>query len=300
MRVKAGVTNYYVYRLGLLYEADDSINTKTYHYDYRGSTVALTDGSGNVMDRIEYSPYGTTTYRSGTTDTPFLFNGFYGIQSDANGLLYMRARYYNPYLCRFINPDPIGFAGGLNWYAYVGNNPVDYVDPLGLLTAVVVGGPGPANQNNPSGSPNFFGHVSIATTGNGVYSFGTRPEDLGGSFTDYLKWQATYRDSTVYVLNTNPDQEKAINDYLESQKENPIELYPDNCANRVINALGAGGIVLTQPSLVAPIGMPIAERISNFPDAIGSALGAMGPLTIRVPKGSTLPPNFLIGFNPLK
>jgi len=56
MRVKAGVTNYYVYGLGLLYEADDSINTKTYHYDFRGSTVALTDGSGYVMDRIEYSP----------------------------------------------------------------------------------------------------------------------------------------------------------------------------------------------------------------------------------------------------
>ena len=87
MRVKSGVTNYYVYGTGLLYEADDSMNTKTYHYDYRGSTVALTDGSGYVMDSIEYSAYGTTTYRSSTTDTPFLYNGFYRIQTDANGLL---------------------------------------------------------------------------------------------------------------------------------------------------------------------------------------------------------------------
>ena len=41
--------------------------------------------------------------RTGNTDTPFLFNGRYGVQTDANGLLYMRARYYNPYLCRFID-----------------------------------------------------------------------------------------------------------------------------------------------------------------------------------------------------
>ena len=52
----------------------------------------------HVTDRIEYSAYGLTTHRKGTTDTPFLFNGRYGVQTDINGLLYMRARYYNPYL----------------------------------------------------------------------------------------------------------------------------------------------------------------------------------------------------------
>ncbi|MCS7338576.1 MAG: RHS repeat-associated core domain-containing protein, partial [Verrucomicrobiae bacterium] len=72
------------------------------------------------------------TYRIGSTDTPFLFNGRYGVQTDPNGLLYMRARYYNPYICRFINPDPIGFSGGLNWYAYADGNPVNYQDPFGL------------------------------------------------------------------------------------------------------------------------------------------------------------------------
>lgn len=132
IRVKNGVTNYYVYGLGLLYEAYDDGSTRTYHYDYRGSTVAITDGSGNVTDRIEYSAYGSLTYRSGTTDTPFLYNGRYGVQTDANGLLYMRARYYNPYLCRFLNPDPVGFAGGLNFYAYADGNPISLIDPFGL------------------------------------------------------------------------------------------------------------------------------------------------------------------------
>ncbi len=56
--------------------------------------------------------------------------------TDPNGLLYMRARYYNPYLCRFLNPDPSGFAGGLNFYAYANGNPVSYIDPFGLWAGV--------------------------------------------------------------------------------------------------------------------------------------------------------------------
>jgi RHS repeat-associated protein len=135
MRIKNGVTNYYVYGMGLLYEVTEKAsgtNVLTYHYDYRGSTIALTDTNGNITDRIEYSLYATTTYRTGTNDTPFLFNGRYGVMSDPNGLLYMRSRYYNPYLCRFLNADPSGFAGGLNFYAYAGGNPVSYLDPFGL------------------------------------------------------------------------------------------------------------------------------------------------------------------------
>lgn len=135
MRIKNGVTIYYVYGPGLLYQVTETAtttNTLTYHYDFRGSTIALTDNNGNVTDRIEYSAYGLPTYRAGSNDTPFLFNGRYGVQTDPNGLLYMRARYYNPYLCRFLNPDPLGFGGGLNFYAYANGNPVSYLDPFGL------------------------------------------------------------------------------------------------------------------------------------------------------------------------
>jgi hypothetical protein len=79
IRAKAdGSQTLYVYGLGLLYEVNlDSVgtefNTRTYHYDYRGSTVALTDGNGMPTDRVEYSAYGMVTYRAGTTDTPFLY-----------------------------------------------------------------------------------------------------------------------------------------------------------------------------------------------------------------------------------
>ena len=149
VRTKAdGSKTFYVYGMGLLYEVDEAENTKTYHYDYRGSTVALSEDDGiSISDRIEYSPYGTITFRSGTTGTPFLYNGKLGVMTDSNGLLYMRARYYNPFLRRFVNPDPIGFAGGTNWYAYANNNPVTFTDPsgncpscVGAVSSVIIGG----------------------------------------------------------------------------------------------------------------------------------------------------------------
>jgi hypothetical protein len=52
--------------------------------------------------------------------------------TDSTGLVYMRARFYNPRVMRFLNADPIGFAGGMNWYSFVGNNPLGFVDPWGL------------------------------------------------------------------------------------------------------------------------------------------------------------------------
>jgi RHS repeat-associated protein len=79
-----------------------------------------------------YGPFGTLVVRTGTTSTPYLYGGMFGVETDPNGLLYMRARYYHPLLRRFVSPDPIGFAGGLNWYVYAGNNPYQFGDPTGL------------------------------------------------------------------------------------------------------------------------------------------------------------------------
>ncbi|MFD2256890.1 RHS repeat-associated core domain-containing protein [Luteolibacter algae] len=124
--------NYYVYGLGLLYEVDEADNTKTHHYDQVGSTIARTDDTGKVIGKAEYSAYGLCFWKHGDMDTPFLYNGQAGVQTDANGLLNMRARYYSPYLMRFLNSDPIGFSGGANWFAYADGNPISLNDPFGL------------------------------------------------------------------------------------------------------------------------------------------------------------------------
>ena len=65
-----------------------------------------------------------------------MYNGRDGVVTDANGLLYMRARYYSPILMRFVNADivagDISNAITLNRYAYANGNPVSNVDPFGL------------------------------------------------------------------------------------------------------------------------------------------------------------------------
>ena len=118
-----GAKTYYVYGVGLLYEVDEAENTKTYHFDQVGSTIARTNDTGAVIGTAEYSAYGLIIQQTGNMDTPFLYNGKYGVQTDPNGLLNMRARYYSPYLMRFLNADPIGFSGSSNWFAYGVGNP---------------------------------------------------------------------------------------------------------------------------------------------------------------------------------
>jgi RHS repeat-associated protein len=157
-----GTVTRYVWGLGLLYEVADGDTqpSKTYHYDRRGSTVALTNSDGRtVTDRWAYGPYGERFNHSGTSDTPFQFNGFFGVQTDASGLLYMNARYYNVETRRFINADPLGFGAGSNFYAFADGDPFSLVDPFGLATKMEAGGRSFLNAM-------FEPYVSAATTMN--------------------------------------------------------------------------------------------------------------------------------------
>ncbi len=130
-----GVVTKYVYGLGLI--GEEASNTfRTYHFDFRGSTVAVTDASGNLTDTFAYDTYGKCIARTGTSDIIFGYNGRDGVVTDDNGLIYMRARYYSPDMRRFINADiiagKISNAVTLNRYAYANGNPVSNVDPFGL------------------------------------------------------------------------------------------------------------------------------------------------------------------------
>jgi RHS repeat-associated protein len=112
---------------------DNKIRQKTgntlYYFsqDHLGSTTALTDSKGALVEREAYDAYGNST---GSAKTRY---GFTGRERDAvTGLMYYRARWYDPQLGRFISEDPIGLAGGINQFAYVGNDPQNRKDPSGL------------------------------------------------------------------------------------------------------------------------------------------------------------------------
>lgn len=134
----------YVYGVGLISRQGQSGTMSVYHYDSRGSTIALTDPSGTITDRYAYDPYGHGAGREGNTPNPFTYNGRDGVMDDGNGLYYMRARYYESRLMRFIQKDAAVSGNmmhppSLNRYAYVMGNPVQFVDPGGEILPILIG-----------------------------------------------------------------------------------------------------------------------------------------------------------------
>jgi RHS repeat-associated protein len=102
--------------------------TQYFLTDHQGSTRALADGSGAVVASYSYDTFG-----NGFSGSLTRF-GYTGREHDADtGLMYYRARWYDPGQGRFVSEDPLGFGGGLNWYGYVGNDPLNWIDPVGLF-----------------------------------------------------------------------------------------------------------------------------------------------------------------------
>jgi len=102
------------------------------HYDGLGSVVALSDAAGDTVQLYEYSVYGQVAASDPNHPNPFLFTGR-RFDTDT-GLYYYRARYYNPYIGRFLQTDPLEHGVGMNFYTYCANDPVGHVDPSGSIS----------------------------------------------------------------------------------------------------------------------------------------------------------------------
>ena len=127
------IERWYAYGLGptaVLNQMNVAAGTReTMIPDIQGSILATLDSGSGALTKAGYRPYG----ESGSTAGSFRYTGL-RIDPETDGLYYARTRTYAPAWGRFLQPDPIGYAGGANLYAYVGNDPLNMTDPLGLFT----------------------------------------------------------------------------------------------------------------------------------------------------------------------
>jgi RHS repeat-associated protein len=114
------------------YAQGEQIDGMPYYFtrDHLGSVREMTDGTGAIRARYDYDPYGRMTRVSGDLSSDFGFTGYYYHQ--ATGINIARYRAYDPSLGRWLSRDPSGENSGLNLYGYARNNPISFIDRLGL------------------------------------------------------------------------------------------------------------------------------------------------------------------------
>jgi RHS repeat-associated protein len=254
------------------YEGSGTTDRRFQSTDERGSVIAVSDASGNLLAANSYDEYGNP----GASNL-----GAFGYTGQAwlptVKLWYYKARELNPELGRFLQPDPIGYSGGANLYAYVLNDPVNLIDPLGR------------EPDDGSICPKDDPNCGIVVTGNlllpALYVFSrVRWIELGvGGVTGLdLPTLTVCPAVTARITGVGPNQANSSNPTSISQTPgNQIELGSvaiDPLDFGVPNARGAARGVLSQV-LIVPF-WPLAQRPSNGAPSVPRGLPSWGPYSV--------------------
>lgn len=142
------------------YVGADTSQRRWLHADNRGSIIAWSDASGSVnqTQTFAYGPNGEAQSRGGSR---FAYTGQIALPEVQ--LYHYKARAYDPVAGRFLQTDPIGTEGGLNLYAYVNDDPLNLLDPMGWQACVAAGskvGSTCVEASNATASTTNFGPVA--------------------------------------------------------------------------------------------------------------------------------------------
>ncbi|GAA6154131.1 hypothetical protein NBRC116587_35530 [Pseudoteredinibacter isoporae] len=141
------VARQYVYLNGRRLAQLENGSTYFIHTDHQDNSLALTDGSANVVWKGKRDPFGEVDVTTQTITHNLRLPGqYYDLES---GLHYNYFRDYDPSLGRYIQSDPIGLDGGINTYGYVEGNPIQYTDPFGLRRRIGL----PGGNRTVTGTP---------------------------------------------------------------------------------------------------------------------------------------------------
>ena len=206
-----------------------------YQADGLGSIIDLTDTNGVIVQSYVYDSFGNIKQQVGALLNPYTYTGR-EIDTES-GLCFYRARYYDSITGRFINEDPIGFAAGDdNFYGYVQNNPVIFVDPFGfknILTSKY------GNTPLAIAGDTVIGAAKI-TLGNAEAAFGamlaigTIVEDFCPLFGGALNDVPTLITAGAAIAHGNVTTQNAITDLInlangnQGNNQSPVILNSDN------------------------------------------------------------------------
>jgi RHS repeat-associated protein len=104
-----------------------------YQQDALSSVTSISGTTGTLLNSDIYDAFGNITASTGSFANPFQYTA--RDNDSETGLRYYRARYFDSVTGRFLSEDPIEFAGGTNFYRYVENSPLNYLDPFGLQSS---------------------------------------------------------------------------------------------------------------------------------------------------------------------
>ncbi len=245
--------------------------------DGRGNTSQVVDSNGALVETTKYDVHGapTTTVASGhvATGNRFLFTGreYFPV----SGLYNYRNRFYLPSAGRFLQPDPVGFAGDpANLYRYCGNNPVNASDPMGLDVET---------GTHPAGIfPHYYIGVTDAASGGGLRWFDFSPKDnaTGAFWYAAGHWDDTMTRPTNFsrsgYSHATPEQDLVILNALYQPKENPSFYSVVLCAECQNRAQGVLRDALGTERFNFD---PVNHYTGNISDAQGNWVGWENPDT---------------------